>query len=238
MRPPTASLPPGVRAYVIGDVHGRADLLHDCRARIIADSAERPIAQPLTITLGDYIDRGPDSYRVIELLTQWPDQAPLLALRGNHEEMLLNFLHDPGTLEGWRRLGAIETLHSYGVPLGAVMRGEGFDEARQQLLAGLPPAHLAFLEQTGASIALGDYFFCHAGVRPGVALEAQSPTDLLWIRNEFLDSPADFGAVVVHGHTPVAEPDVRRNRINIDTGAYATGRLTCLVLESDQARLL
>jgi serine/threonine protein phosphatase 1 len=118
------------------------------------------------------------------------------------------------------------------------MRGEGFAQARNELLAQLPTGHLAFLRQTGESLVLGDFFFCHAGVRPGVPLEAQTAADLLWIRDEFLDATENFGRVVVHGHTPVPEPDFRANRINLDTGAYATGRLTCLVLEGDGARFI
>jgi serine/threonine protein phosphatase 1 len=233
-----ASIPPGFRVYVIGDVHGRGDLLGACRDAIMADIAADPIAHVLTITLGDYIDRGPDSSGVIDILVHWPAHANLVALRGNHEQMLLDFLRNPASLQTWRRLGGLETLQSYGVPIDDVMHDQGFGAAHALLRSLLPPAHYAFLRRTGFSLSLGDYFFCHAGVRPGVHLEAQSPMDLLSIRYEFLGATGDFGKVVVHGHTPVAEPELRPNRINIDTGAYATGRLTCLVLEADHARFL
>jgi len=164
--------------------------------------------------------------------------TPLRALRGNHEAMLLRFLAEPRSLEIWRGNGGLETLHSYGVDVSAAMRGEGFEAAREAFLTALPDSHRAFLEATELSATVGDYFFCHAGVRPGAPLSNQNADDLLWIRDGFLSYKRSFGKIVVHGHTPVARPEVRANRINIDTGAFATSVLTCLVLEGEDRRIL
>ncbi len=232
-----ASAPQGMRVYAIGDVHGRDDLLAELAKTIDADLVSAP-SQVVTVFIGDYLDRGPQSAAVLDRLSAGRFPTGVIALRGNHEEMFLKFLQDPTTLEEWRRYGGLETLHSYGVDVKAVMRGEGFEVARTALLAALPAAHLSFLRATEPSASFGDYFFCHAGVRPGVALERQSADDLLWIREGFLHFEGSFGKVVVHGHTPVADPDTRANRINIDTGAFATSVLTCLALEGAERRFL
>ena len=191
-----------------------------------------------TIFLGDYVDRGPDSAAVLEALSSGAFPTPIVALRGNHEEVLLKFLDDERVLDSWRNFGGLETLHSYGVPVAEAMRGGGYDKARETFLRALPEGHLRFLQQTLLSTSLGDYFFAHAGVKPGVPLDRQISNDLLWIREEFLRYDGGYGKVVVHGHTPVEKPDVRRNRINIDTGAYASSTLTALVLEGDERRFL
>jgi serine/threonine protein phosphatase 1 len=225
-----AHLRPGLRIYCIGDIHGRADLLAQMQNRIAADLKRRPNRESLIVCLGDYIDRGPQSAQVLYLLAQ-PAPARLFALRGNHESMMLAFLSDARTLDMWRRFGGIETLVSYGIDVSDVSMGLGYEEARQTLLAILPERHLNLLQNMRLSLELDDYFFCHAGIRPGIALKAQSETDLTTIRDDFLESDEDFGRIVIHGHTPVAEPEIRQNRINIDTGAFASGRLTCLVIE-------
>ena len=231
--PPQA--PAGLRIYAIGDIHGRADLLDTIADRIARDNREWS-GECLTIFLGDFIDRGADSAGVLERLSTNTFPTPIKALRGNHEEMLLRFLGDASALESWRRYGGLETLHSYGIHVADVMRGRNYEEARVSLLQKMPARHIAFLRETSASIAAQDYFFCHAGVRPGVALDQQDPQDLLWIREEFLNYSGDFGKRIVHGHTPVEQPSVHENRINIDTGAYTTGILTCLVLEGETVR--
>jgi serine/threonine protein phosphatase 1 len=225
------------RLYVIGDVHGRLDLLDRVIDAIARDLAGHG-AEALTITLGDYIDRGPQSRGVIERLARNPFPTPYVALKGNHESLLEAFLGDPAVGAHWRRLGGFETLASFGVPVRPMMLGRNFDEAAAGLRAAMTPEHADFLASLRVSLTVGRYFFCHAGVRPGVALERQSEEDLLWIREEFLDSSADFGKIVVHGHTPVRTPEVLPNRINVDTGAFATGRLTCLVLEQGRHRFL
>ena len=225
------------RLYVIGDVHGRLDLLDRVIGAIERDVAEHG-DKALTVTLGDYIDRGPHSRGVIERLARNPFPTSYAALRGNHETLLTSFLADPAIGQHWRKLGGLETMASFGVPVQQMMLGRNFEEAAERLAAALTAEHVGFLDSLKLSLTVGRYFLCHAGVRPGVPLERQKEEDLLWIRDEFLGSAADFGKVVVHGHTPVAAPEVLKNRINIDTGAFATGRLTCIVLEEDRHRFL
>lgn len=232
-----AVVPAGMRIYAIGDIHGRADLLDDLAESIGLDLASSS-AQALAIFLGDYVDRGADSAGVVERLSNGDFPAPFCALRGNHEEVLMQFLDDESVLESWRKFGGLETLYSYGVDVGEAMRGRGYEAARRSFLEKFPARHRRFLEQTALSVSHGDYFFCHAGARPAVPLEAQSPNDLLWIRDEFLGFRGSWEKIVVHGHTPVPAPDIRANRINIDTGAFATSILTALVLEGDSRRLI
>ncbi len=226
------------RCYVIGDIHGRSDLLDRMVDAIARDVQQSPTAKNLTVTLGDYVDRGPDSRGVLDRLVRNPFPTDYIAVKGNHEELFETFLTNPETGPQWRRLGGLETLHSYKVPVTPLMLGKGFNEAAQALRQALPEAHAAFIRGLKLSLIVGGYFFCHAGVRPGVALEKQRAEDLLWIRDEFLSSKAPFGRIVVHGHTPTSSPEVLANRINIDTGAFATGRLTCLVIEDSGLRFL
>ena len=236
--PPPARAPVGMRLYAVGDVHGRLDLLEAMARLIEVDLATLDGRRAETIFLGDYVDRGPHSAGVVERLARgaWP--TPLLALRGNHEEVLLRFLDDAQTLDHWRRFGGLETLHSYGAPVEGPRRGVDFESARAAFAQALPAGHRRFFEATALSATRGDYYFCHAGVRPGVALERQRAEDLLWIRGEFLDHVGDFGKVVVHGHTPTETPELLANRINVDTGAYASGVLTALALQDETRRLL
>lgn len=231
-------VPRGVRVYAIGDIHGRADLLAQLFKRIDEDFAVAPALQRLEVFLGDYVDRGSASRQVIDLLIERARRHHTALLKGNHEALLADFLHKPSTLDTWQRLGGLETLMSYGITpsMNADTRKQA--ELAHSLDSVLPPNHKQFFGNLRTSFAFGDYFFVHAGVRPSVALEKQREADLLWIRQEFLLYEGDFGKIIVHGHTPVQEPDIRSNRINIDTGAYATGRLTCLVLEEDTMRIL
>ena len=226
------------RVYVIGDIHGRLDLLHEVIAKIELDMKRAPSSATFTVTLGDYIDRGPNSRGVIERLMHNPFSMPYVPLRGNHEELFENFFENPSLGNQWRHLGGLETLHSYGVPVSLLMIGKGLREAAKLLREKVPETHLEFLSSLRTCASSGSYFLCHAGVRPGIPLDRQDPQDLLWIRQEFLNSKVDFGKRVVHGHTPTDRPEVLPNRINIDTGAYMTGRLTCLVLEGEQHRFL
>lgn len=226
------------RIYVIGDIHGRLDLLDQVIGKIDLDMKRSPSAEAFTVTLGDYIDRGPNSRGVLDRLTQNPFPTPYVPLKGNHEELFENFFDDPSLGSKWRHLGGLETLHSYGVPVSLLMLGKGFREAADVLREKVPETHLEFLSSLRTSASSGSFFLCHAGVRPGVPLDRQNDSDLLWIRDEFLNSKMDFGKRVVHGHTPTNSPEVLANRINIDTGAYMTGRLTCVVLEGEQHRFL
>jgi serine/threonine protein phosphatase 1 len=225
------------RVYVIGDIHGRLDLLDRMIAAITRDAKQHG-ADSLTVTLGDYIDRGPKSRGVLDRLLANPFPGDYVALKGNHEALLEAFLNDPAVGTRWQHLGGLETLHSFGVRVSPLMGGRDFDQVSAQLRAALSPEHMKFLASLKTSLTFGRYFLCHAGVRPGVPLDRQSEEDLLWIRDEFLDSDMDFGKIVVHGHTPIVEPQVLPNRINIDTGAFATGRLTCVVLEGERHRFI
>ncbi len=235
---PAPRLPDGLRLYAVGDVHGRLDLLEAMARLVEADLATLGGRRAETIFLGDYVDRGQHSAGVVDRLARgdWP--TPLLALRGNHEDVLLRFLDDAATLDHWRRFGGLETLHSYGAPIEGPRRGVEFEGTRAAFAAALPAAHRRFFEATALSATRGDYFLCHAGVRPGVALARQRAEDLLWIRGEFLDHAGDFGKIVVHGHTPVPAPELLANRINVDTGAYASGVLTALALQDETRRVL
>jgi serine/threonine protein phosphatase 1 len=232
-----ASLPDGLRVYAIGDVHGRLDLLETLAFQIEADLRDAP-QLAVTIFLGDYVDRGPDSAGVLDMLASRDFPTEFLALRGNHEEVMLKFLRDPDVLESWRNYGGLETLHSYGIDVVPAMRGVGYEEIRLSLLERLPRSHVQFLRETEHSTTFGDYFFCHAGARPGTPLDQQTTRDLLWIRDEFLDFRGGWDRVVVHGHTPVAEPELLTTRINVDTGAFASSILTAVVLEGSQRRLI
>ena len=234
----TAPLPDTGRLYVIGDIHGRSDLLDRMAGEIANDLTARPIAASLVVTVGDYVDRGPDSRGVIERLLRNPFPTRLIALKGNHEVLLEGFLLNPDVAGHWRRLGGLETLQSYGVPVGDVMRGKEYLAAARALAHAVPAEHFDFLGALRTSLTVGKYFICHAGVRPGVPLDRQTEEDLLWIREPFLDSRADFGKIVVHGHTPAEQPELLPNRINVDTGAFMTGRLTCAALDADGVRFI
>jgi serine/threonine protein phosphatase 1 len=226
------------RVYAIGDIHGRSDLLDRMVTKISRDLEAHPVRAGLTVTLGDYVDRGADSQGVIDRLIRNPFPTALVALKGNHELLFEAFLNDPLVVGKWQQMGGLETLHSYGIPVACLMTGQNYQQAASDLHAALPPAHIQFLRSLRTSLPIGKYFLCHAGVRPGVPLDRQSEEDLLWIRDEFLSSKVDFGKIVVHGHTPTEFPEVLPNRINIDTGAFMTGRLTCAVLEQGPPRFL
>jgi serine/threonine protein phosphatase 1 len=233
-------LPEGELLYAVGDIHGRADLLAALLRQIEADAADRTAAKKTLIFLGDYVDRGPDSRGVIEmLLNGLPAGFDAHFLKGNHEALLLDFLDGKARLDHWLLNGGDATMASYGVDIGRLDEaGAGPETWREAFAAVLPEAHLSFFRQLRLQIPVGDYLFVHAGVRPGVPLEAQREEDLIWIRGEFLDAVRPFGKVVVHGHTPVREPVVLPNRIGIDTGAVFTGRLTALRLQNGEWEFL
>ena len=224
-------LPDGIRVYAFGDIHGRSDLLKEMFTVIDADIARNPVSRPIEVFLGDYIDRGPNSAHTLDLLIERSFYRETVFLKGNHEAYFLEVLRDPAKLEDWRQFGGLQTLMSYGIqPTFSPNTNEQTDLIRA-LVEVMPGNHLKFLQSLKPSFLCGDFFFVHAGVRPGIPLKEQQETDLLWIRNEFLDSDENFGKFIVHGHTPVREPDIRPNRINIDTGAYATGNLTLLTIQ-------
>ena len=225
------SLPPGVRIYAVGDIHGRLDLLNELLARIEDDLSARPVIRPVFIFLGDYIDRGPSSRETINRLIEHAGTKESVFLKGNHEQIAISCLRDRGLFERWMRLGGFETLVSYGITPGPLSDDRQIVRLQGAFHDALPRRHFRFFRDMQSSFALGDFFFAHAGVKPGVALSHQKESDLLWIRQEFLLSSDDFGKIVIHGHTPVHDVEVGPNRINIDTGAFATGLLTCLVID-------
>ena len=230
------SVPEGTRVYAIGDIHGRLDLLQAMHGMIEDDARGFSGARKALVYLGDYIDRGLQSKEVVDLLID----APLggfdhVHLKGNHEQALLDFLDGSMLSLDWMSYGGDATLYSYGVGLEGPRTGlESHTALLEKFHANLPGHHADFYRGLTLTHGEGDYLFAHAGVRPGVALDEQTETDILWIRHEFLDSDEDFGKVIVHGHSIMPEPDVRPNRISIDTGAFATGRLSCLVLEGEE----
>jgi serine/threonine protein phosphatase 1 len=227
-------LPPGMRIYAVGDIHGRADLVSDLFTRIDAHHAAHPIRKPVQLFLGDYIDRGPDSREVLDLLVARARSTPAVFLKGNHEKYFIDFLSDPSVLDHWQRLGGLETLLSYGLIPSINPTAAMQTQLSAALDRKLPESHREFFRNLQLSFTCGDFFFVHAGVRPGIPLSKQREEDLLWIRYDFLLHEERHEKVIVHGHTPVTRPEVHTNRINIDTGAYATGQLTCLVLEESR----
>lgn len=232
------SLPAELRIYAIGDIHGRLDLLSELLARISSDIALRPTARPLYVFLGDYIDRGSASRETIDRLIEHGKTHESVFLKGNHELIAIKCLSDRGLFDQWLRLGGLETLVSYGVPAETLANGKQIAELQSAFHGALPQAHFRFFRDLKNSFECGDFFFAHAGVKPNVELSRQKENDLLWIRGEFLTSKDDFGKIVVHGHTPAREIEVGPNRINIDTGAFATGRLSCLVLEGEELSVI
>lgn len=226
--------PAGSRAYAVGDVHGRLDLLESLLDKIAEDNRARGSAKTYLVMLGDLIDRGPDSAGVIDLFANRPPQwARVINLKGNHEEFLLRVLGgDADLAPNWLTYGGYECVESYGMSRGWSLDARPQDIV-EQLAAKVPQSHREFLEDMADSFKFGDYLFVHAGIRPGVPIAEQSGKDLRWIRDGFLDDQTEHGVMVVHGHTIVDTPQEHFNRIAIDTGAYKSGVLTALALEGE-----
>jgi serine/threonine protein phosphatase 1 len=237
---PPARSTAGELIYAVGDIHGRYDLMKAALAGIVRDSAETGRGRtPMLVFLGDYVDRGPDSAKVLQALVwlQRRGDFALRLLKGNHEQGLLAFLDDPEHQAAWLDYGGAETLTAYGVtPPGP--GGEARRRARDALLDHLPASHLQLLGELELMAVVGDYAFVHAGVRPDRPLESQTESELLWIRQGFVDAPGPFERVIVHGHTWLGEqPQVLEHRIGLDTGAYATGVLTVARLDEGSLEL-
>lgn len=227
--------PAGWRAYAVGDVHGRLDLLDQIITAIVADIKAKPANQILLVMLGDLIDRGAESRGVVERLRNFhDDRIKLVCLMGNHEEVLLRILAgERGLVQDWLLFGGAECLASYGVEPRLVGRLPE-REALALIKRAIPATHAQFLASFADTLRFGDYLFVHAGIRPGVSIEAQKQIDLRWIRGDFLDHDELLEVMVVHGHTISQQVEERPHRIGIDTGAYRTNRLTALALEGDQ----
>ncbi len=236
-----AYLPDGLRVYAIGDVHGCLGQLRDLHSAIAADLELFGTAEHRIVHCGDYVDRGPDSAATVEYLIGFACKDPdVVCLYGNHEDELLGFLEDPDHWgRVWLTYGGRQTLTSYGVDLSNMEDNpSGWRRLRDEFEALFPMEHRRFLQGLPRKVQFGDFFFAHAGIRPGRPLHAQETDDLMWIREPFLSSTSDHGAVVVHGHTPVETREVRPNRINIDTGAVFGNELTCVVIEENEIRFL
>ena len=231
----TSQTPPDTVIYAIGDIHGRLDLLSAIHDRIAADARQRSARHRIVVYLGDYVSRGADCRGVVDRVREWlPAGFERVTLKGNHEDLLLSFLGgDLDMGRHWFDYGGLDALAHYGI---AIPDRDARDDTsvallRDRFASALPQAHLDFFRSLPVSYRAGDYYFVHGGVRPGVPLAEQSDHDRMWIRKAFLDSNADHGAVVVHGHSISEQPVIRPNRIGIDTGAYRSGVLTCLLLE-------
>ena len=227
-------LPDDIRIYALTDIHGCSDLLKSMFTVIDRDLLTIGRRRAVHVFLGDYIDRGPDSSGTIELLIERARKHESIFLKGNHEVFLSEVLKKPELLENWGQYGGLQTLSSYGVQSPLNPTAEEQKELIDQLSAAIPMHHRLFFEQLGTSFLCGDFFFVHAGIKPGLPLARQREEDLLWIRNEFLASKKKHEKYIIHGHTPVPEPDIRFNRANIDTGAYATGNLTLLTIQGNR----
>lgn len=233
-------MPPGTRVYAIGDIHGCLELLRALLDRVREHAAAHSAQRKVIVYLGDYVDRGTHSRGVVDFLLGEPLPGfTSVFLKGNHEDSLVRFLSDPEAGSQWFTYGGAATLYSYGVrppQLNADL--DELIRAQQEFAQKLPPQHLAFFDRLSLMHIEGDYAFVHAGIRPRVSLDRQGMQDLLWIRDEFLQSTVDFGKIIVHGHSISEAPIMRPNRIGIDTGAFASGRLTCLILEAAERAFL
>lgn len=233
VRPPR--VPEGMRVYAVGDIHGRLDLLRMLQSLMDADQAAHPGSRVQEVYLGDYVDRGPQSFEVIEALIARARERDVVLICGNHEEYMHASVDEMEVMKPWLNSGGQTTVASY---LSAWPSQATPEELWEAWRNAVPRHHLAFLSGLAPYYVCGDYVFVHAGIRPGIPLALQNPQDLRWIRQEFLNHREPFEKFVVHGHTPVPDVDVQANRINIDTGAYATGNLTCLVLEGETREIL
>lgn len=232
-RPPESRVPlltPGQRVYAVGDIHGRLDLFDFLIGAIEQDDAARGDAFTTVILLGDLIDRGPDSAAVVARAKEWSKDRHLEFIKGNHEEMLIASLDDREVLRGFLRYGGRETVLSYGVHPRDLLEAD-FEELQLMMAEAIPREHIEFLDGFQKFIRNGDYLFVHAGIRPQTPIEHQLGKDCRWIREPFLSHEGDFGAFVIHGHTITEEPQIRSNRIGIDTGAFVHGTLTAIGLE-------
>jgi len=231
--------PRGWRAYAVGDVHGRLDLLDQLLDKIHEDLNRRPAKKVLLVFVGDLIDRGPSSAHVVERLRTYihPNVQTAFIL-GTHEEVLLRILAgDAELITKWRWFGGTECLSSYGVDTVKLAKMK-VEDALEVIRAAIPREHIEFLETFDDSCRFGDYLFVHAGIRPGVEIDQQRQSDLRWIREAFLVDETDHGFIVVHGHTIRPEVEIRGNRIGIDTGAYQSGVLTALAIEGSESWFL
>lgn len=226
-----------MRLYAIGDIHGCRALLVEMHERIDTEIARDRPPDWRIVHVGDYCDRGPDTKGVLDfLIARMAADGRVTCLRGNHDEGFLSFLTARPGAGIFINNGGETTAASYGVE--ADFSPLAIERTRAALAAAVPDAHLRFLATLPYSASFGDFFLCHAGIRPGVPLEQQDPQDLIWIREKFLDDPRPHPKVIVHGHTPADEAEIMGNRINVDTRAFASGRLSALTVDGSRKSLL
>ena len=229
------------RYYAVGDIHGRLDLIQPLISKIEKDISQHPEDKPILIFLGDYIDRGPDSKGVIDTLISLKKKYECVFLKGNHEDILLMFLKDAKKGPLWLINGGIETLKSYGIKqISEEDKKNNYPELQNQLLKKIPKNHISFFKSTlQLTYEIKDYLFVHAGVRFNTPINKQKKQDLLWIREPFLSEDTNFEKIIVHGHSiNEKDPEIKSNRIGIDTGAYYTDILTCFVIAGDKTYFL
>jgi serine/threonine protein phosphatase 1 len=229
--------PDRLTIYAVGDIHGRADLLDRIHLLIDEDKTDSRSGWKIEVYLGDYIDRGHDSARVVSRLIKRSRLTDTIFLRGNHEQLLLDFLNGKDCWPEWSAVGCIPCCLSYGISPNILFGDVSETVVRQALEEHIPPEHVKFFTDTGSYCRVEPYLFVHAGIRPGVRLKDQNPADFMNIRKSFLEFEGNLGYVVVHGHTPVEFPDMRKHRINIDTGAFTSNRLTCLRIDCNGLRV-
>lgn len=230
--------PDKLRIFAIGDVHGRLDLLKEMYRLIQAENEKTPPFDWVIVHLGDYTDRGPDSKGVLDFLVEAQRRNHrIVGLAGNHDVGLIDFIETGDPAGIFALNGGRQTALSYGIDID-FRNARSVAEGHRALVAAMPPAHLAFLRGLARSITFGDFFFCHAGIRPGVELSRQDAEDLIWIRSQFLNDARLYPKVIVHGHTPATNVEMRPNRVNLDTGAYASGRLSALMIDGAEKTLL
>ncbi|MPS69974.1 metallophosphoesterase [Novosphingobium aerophilum] len=226
-------IPPGQRAYAVGDIHGRLDLFEQLIDAIERDNAGRDSSQSIVVLLGDLIDRGPASAGVIARARQWASKRRVEFIQGNHEEMLLVAARKLDAFRSFLKFGGRETILSYGLDPAFVMEAE-LEDLQRAMIEVIPQDDFDFIDSFQKMVRLGDYLFVHAGIRPDTPLEHQLGHDCRWIREPFLSHNGEFGAFIVHGHTITEEPEMRANRVGIDTGAYVHGRLTAIGLQGSE----
>jgi serine/threonine protein phosphatase 1 len=240
-RPAQARIPDGQIVYAVGDLHGTAGLTITMIERLMRDAKRFADKRARIIFLGDYVDKGDHSKDVIDILIEASSDSQIdwTFLKGNHEDALLSFIANPLFGPQWLAYGGGPTLQSYGLTLPANRTDpEGWQALAAQFVEALPPHHLDFFRALTTSYQLGGYFFAHAGVRPGRPLDQQEDGDLMWIRRPFLDDKRYLPAIIVHGHSPDLAPHRDQRRIGIDTGAYATGRLSAVRLVASNIEIM
>lgn len=232
----SARVPDGIRVYAIGDIHGRDDLLNSLLQKIEADDLARGPADTQIIFLGDLMDRGPGSAAVIETAMALKASGKNVRfLMGNHEEVFLNACRngDKKVTRFFLRIGGETTVLSYPITRAEYI-GLDMEQLTERLKTLVPQSHIDFVKSFEDQIVIGDYAFVHAGIRPGVPLSEQKPSDMRWIREDFVSQRGDLEKVIIYGHTIYDEVDERGSRIGIDTGAYDSGKLTALALEGGE----